>query len=199
MKSIVNQARHLGPALAAVAIVLGCVADVHGYQRQRQRLPQQPTNIDSSPMIDDLNKALKALNATDRDYDGHRQKAITHIQAAIRDMQVPNAKGQSSTPVADKPPARTATTPQAASDVSVRKALKVLYAVHHTLDDKGSTRGRIHADAQVRIAIQELVQGLKTSTPAATPAPAPAHFSHSRLLSRSRHRQAMTFIGNLRT
>ena len=69
------------------------------YQQRRGRMsiPQNPANIDSSPMIDTLNKALKALNATDRDYDGHREKAINHVETAIHKLQVPtaNAKGKS--------------------------------------------------------------------------------------------------------
>jgi len=40
-------------------------------------------------MIDTLNKALKALNATDLDYGGHREKAINHVEAAIHKLQVP--------------------------------------------------------------------------------------------------------------
>src|SRR4051794_6917115 len=50
-------------------------------RRGRTMLPSRPTPLDSSPMIDDLNKALRALNATDRDYDGHRDKAIAHIES----------------------------------------------------------------------------------------------------------------------
>jgi hypothetical protein len=48
----------------------------------------------------------------------------------------------------------------------------VLFSVHHKLADHASTRGRIHADAEVRIAIQELVLARKAATPAAAPAPA---------------------------
>jgi hypothetical protein len=144
-------------------------------RRGRMPVPQRPAPVDSSPMIEGLNKALRALGATDRDYDGHREKAITHIGAAIRHLEVPNAKGRSNEAVAKadtgKPPAKTATTPQDASDASLRKARTALFAVHHQLTDKASTVGRIRADAEVRIAIDELSHALKTSTPAAAPAP----------------------------
>jgi hypothetical protein len=144
-------------------------------RRGKMTVPQRPANIDSSPMIDGLNKALRALGATDRDYNGHREKAITHIGAAIRHLEVPNAKGRSNDAGAKSdagnPPAKTATTPQDASDASLRKARTALFAVHHQLTDKASTAGRIRADAEVRIAIDELSQALKPSTPTAPPAP----------------------------
>jgi hypothetical protein len=129
-------------------------------------------------MIDGLNEALKALGETDREYDGHREKAITHIGAAIRHLELANAKGRSNEAVAKafagKSPAKSATTPQAASDASLRKALKTLFAVHHQLTDHAATGGRIRADAEVRIAIQELSLALKPSTPATAPASAAA-------------------------
>jgi hypothetical protein len=143
-------------------------------------VPSRPAPIDSTPMIEDLNKALRALGATDRDYDGHREKAINHINAAIRHLEVPNAQGRSNAAAAaakadtGKSPAQAPTTPQDASDASLRKARKALFDVHHKLTDKASTVGRIRADADVRIALDELTQALKTSAPAAAPAPAPA-------------------------
>jgi hypothetical protein len=157
------------------------------YQQRRGRtmVPQKPVNIDSSPMIDILNKALKALNATDRDYDGHREKAINHVETAIHKLQVPGAsakgKGNGSNPKGDNgkdsaktetdnAPAKTPTTPQDESDASMRKAKAALFEAHHKLTDKASTAGRIHADADVRIAIDEVTLALKTSTATATPA-----------------------------
>jgi hypothetical protein len=151
-------------------------------RRGRMTIPQRPAPIDSTAMIDGLNKALRALNATDRDYDGHRETAIKHIDAAIRHLQLPNARGQSKEAVAkadtDTSPAKPPTTPQDASDASIRKARAALFDVHHKLTDKASTAGRIRADAEVRIALDELGQALKIGTPAAAPAsttaPAPA-------------------------
>jgi hypothetical protein len=191
MSEIVQQARRIGPVVIAMGIVFGIVADVNAYPQRRGRMviPQPPANIDSSSMIEPLNKALTLLNATDRDYDGHREKAISHIHTAISDLQVPNAnakgKGQ---PKSDagaekgasaKPTTAAPTTPQADSDATLSKALKTLYSVYHELEDKASTRGRIHAKAQVLTAIQELVAAQKSAKAAAAPAagspqPAPA-------------------------
>jgi hypothetical protein len=161
---------------------MGFVAQGNAYAQRRGRMviPQRPVNVDSSSMINGLNKALNALGATDRDYDGHRAKAITHINNAIRDLEVPSpdGKGKSNPSTdkepADKPSSGTPTTSQADSDASISKALKALFAVHHELADKASTRGRIHADAEVRIAIQELVEAQKTAKPAAPPGNAAA-------------------------
>ena len=77
---------------------------------------------------------------------------------------------------ASNAPAKTATTPQDESDASMRKAKAALFEAHHKLTDKASTAGRIHADADadVRIAIDEVTLALKTSAPAATPAATPA-------------------------
>jgi hypothetical protein len=177
--------------LVAAVLVLGFVAEVHaavplGILLQRRgntfRMPSKPANVDSSATIDTLNKALKALGATDRDYDGHREKAIAHIGAAIHHMEMPNAKGKSNAAVekaaTGKPAAatKTATTPQTASDESLRKAKAILFNVHHQLTEHTASRGQIRADAEIRIAIDEIVAALKpnTTTPAAKAAAAPA-------------------------
>jgi hypothetical protein len=161
-------------ALAAALIAVGFVANVDASPQRRGGvyIPRKPANVDSSPMIETLNKALKALSATDRDYDGHREKAINHISAAIRHLELPNAKGRSNAAVAKAIAGKAATPTQAASDAALRKALSVLFAAHHELNDHASTGGRIRADAEVRIAIQELGLALKPSTPAAASAPA---------------------------
>jgi hypothetical protein len=74
------------------------------------------------------------------------------------------------------PAARTHATTKADPYTSLRKALSTLFAIRHKLSDKSSTVGRIHADAEVRIAISELILAEKTvkPAPAAAPAPAPA-------------------------
>ena len=154
-------------------------------------MPKAPVNVDSSPMIDILNKALKALNATDRDYDGHREKAINHVETAIHKLQVPtanaNAKGKGNganakadtgktpprpTPATLPPrprrPLRTNRTPACA------RRKRCSSTSHHKLTDKASTAGRIHADADVRVAIDEVTLALKNSAPAPSPAAAPA-------------------------
>src|SRR5262249_52443346 len=134
--------------------------------------PQRPVNVDSSSEIAGLNKALRALAATDRGYDGHREKAVAHVGAAIRHLELPNAKGQSNAAVAKAAAGKAETTPQAASDASIRQALSSLSAVHHRLTDKTATRGHLRADAEVRIAISELGLALKASPAAATGTPA---------------------------
>jgi hypothetical protein len=167
----------------AALLVLGFVAEVHaavpwGVLPQRRgrgstfRMPAKPANVDSSATIDTLNKALKALGATDRGYDGHREKAIAHIGAAIRDLETPNARGKSNAAVEKaamgKPAAatKTATTPQTASDESLRKAKTILFHVHHQLTDHTATRGHIRADAEIRRAITEIVNALEPGTTA---------------------------------
>ena len=109
MREIIPFAR----GLVAAVLVLGFVADAEaavkpGILLQRRgrafRMPAKPANVDSSPTIADLNKALKALGATDLDYDGHREKAINHIGAAIRDLEMPTARGKSSAPPSTRPP-----------------------------------------------------------------------------------------------
>ena len=62
----------------------------------------------------------------------------------------------------------------------MRKAKKVLFDVHHKLTDKASTAGRIHADADVRVAIDEVTAALKTSAATATPAATPRPGSRCR-------------------
>jgi hypothetical protein len=193
MSKTLLQARRHAPALAALVIALGFVAEAHGYPPQRRGrmvVPQQPTIVDSAPMVDDINKALKALEATDRDYDGHREKAIAHLHNAIRDVKVPTAaaKGKSNAAAAkaaaeqasaaaaeapaDTSSAKTPTVSQADSDALISKALKVLFALHRELDGKAATKGQIHARAEVKIAIDELVAARKVAAAAAAPASA---------------------------
>jgi hypothetical protein len=182
MKEFVQRAWHRRSALAAAAIILGFVADATAYPPRRGGYVPPPAPVDSTPMIDGLNKALKALDLVDRDYDGHRDKAIHHIHAAIHDLAVPGAKPQgksnanaarSGTNGAGKDGEKgAAAQADAEAHVILRKALDALFAVHHKLKDNASTRGRIHADAQVRIAIQELVDARKLTAPEAAKAAA---------------------------
>jgi hypothetical protein len=181
--------RLFGPVRAFVAamLVLGFAAEVHagglsGLRLQRRGrtgfvMPSKPVTVDSSPTIETLNKALKALGSTDRDYDGHREKAINHIGMAIRHMETPNARGKSNAaldkastgtaPVATK----TATTLQAASDEYLRKAKAILFVVHHQLKDHAVSKGQLRADADVLIAITEISNALQPpKTPPATAA-----------------------------
>jgi hypothetical protein len=184
MREIVRQIRRCGLVLTAAVMALGFVTDVtaHPQRRGRTTVPSRPTNVDSSPMITNLNKALQALGSTDRAYDGHREKAVTHIGAAIRAMELPTAKGKSAAAVAKaaagKGDSGTSTTSQETSDASLRKARTLLFTVHHQLADKSATSGQLRADANIRTALTELDLALKPSTPAAAPktkaAPAPA-------------------------
>lgn len=160
---------------AAVRTLAGTpkVRIIQVQRRGRVMIPQRPVNVDSSPMIDTLNKALRALAATDRVYDGHREKAIKHINGAIAHLQLPpgantgtnNAKNKSNqaAPKAatDESDGKTDTTPPDVSEATLRKARKVLFDAHHQLTDKASTAGRIRADAEVRVAIQEVDLCLK--------------------------------------
>jgi hypothetical protein len=180
---------------AVLVLVLGFAAEVpaatpRGLLAQRRgfRMPTRPPIVDSSPTIETLNKALKALGSTDRDYDGHREKAITHIGLAIRQLENPYARKGNVGAAVSKAVAGTSTktskTSQAASDESLRTAKTILFSVHHKLADHTSTKGHIRADAEVRIAISELVAALnpapaaKTKTKAkpkaSAAAPAPA-------------------------
>jgi hypothetical protein len=188
MSKTFSRAWRYAPGLATVLIVLGCVAEANAYPQRRGRMyiPQPPANVDSSAMIDALNKPLKTLSAIDYRFGGHREKAIEHIQAAIRDLQVPNAQGKTasatvkaSAPASASPPATktatvTATPPPADAVANLQKVKEDLFAVYHKLNDKSSTRGRIHAGAQVLTAIQEVTSALNTVQPAGTPAAKPA-------------------------
>jgi hypothetical protein len=170
-----QSSRHARGLVAAV-LVLGFAAEVHaavprGILAQRRgsmfRYLQKPAPVDSSPIIQPLNKAITALGSTDRDYEGHRAKAIAHVGAAIRYMEMPNAKGKSNAAI-DKATSgssngKSGTTAQAASDEALRKAKAILFTVHHQLSDHASTKGQLHADAEVRRAIDEIVAALKTS------------------------------------
>jgi hypothetical protein len=174
MREIVCQVRRCALLLATAMMVLGFVSNVTAHP-QRRGAPQRPTNVDSSPMLANLNKALQALGATDRAYDGHREKAITRIEAAIRSLEVPTAKGKSTDAVA-KAESGTPTTSQEASDASLRKARALLFTVHHQLTDKSATTGQLRADANIRAALTEIDLALKPSTSAesktkAAPAP----------------------------
>jgi hypothetical protein len=196
MSKILSPTRRCAPALAAVLIVLGCVAEASAAPQRRGRstgrmaIPQPPANIDSTPMVDGLKKALTMLSATDYSFDGHLPKAIEHIHAAIRDLQVPNASAKSktvsaaaapkATAGAANPATKTAATPPAESKAILDQAKAELFAIYHKLDDKDSTKGRIHAKAEVLVAIQELTSAQKlvnptgdaAAKPAAKPAPA---------------------------
>jgi hypothetical protein len=176
--------------LAALVLVLGLVTEVHAAVRpgvlpqRRGRgfyMPAKPVNVDSSPTIDALNRALKALGETDREYDGHREKAIAHIGTAIQSLELPTARGKSTSAVdkaaAGKPATatKTATTPDAAADESLRKAKDLLFKAHHQLADHTATKGQLKADAQVRLAINEIVAALNPpAAPSTKPAPATA-------------------------
>jgi hypothetical protein len=180
MRAIILKARRPVSALVAAVLVLGFVAEANAYPHRRGGvyIPPRPVNVDSSPMIAGLNRALMALSETDNTFGGHRETAIKHIYLAIKDLENPDAKGQGN----GAPAARTTAISQGDPYISVRKALSALYAIHHKLDDKSSTVGRIHADAEVRIAISELILAEKTVKPAPTAAPAhaparPAPFS----------------------
>jgi hypothetical protein len=183
MRQLARSAR----SLVAVVLVLGFVAEVQasflvprGILAQRRgrtfRIPQ-PTTVDSSPTIASLTRVLSALGATDRDYGGHRKKAVTHIATAIQYLETPASKGKSNDAIAKAEagqapvPTKTATTPEAASDESLRKAKTLLFTIHHQLADHAATRGQLAADAQVRIAIDEITTALKPSTPTTTPTP----------------------------
>lgn len=175
MRHVIPHAR----GLVAALLILACVADARGAvpagilpQRRGTRfvMPSKPTNVDSSATIDSLKKALTALGATDRDYDGHREKAIAHIGAAVKHLELPNAKGKNNAAVekavSGKPAAatKTATTPEEASDEALRKAKTILFTVHHKLTDHTATRGHVRADADIRIAIDEISAALKLSS-----------------------------------
>ena len=177
--------------IVAAVLVLCCLAEVKagapiGIRLQRRGgrvyVPSKPVTIDSSPIIEPLNKALKALGSTDRDYDGHQQKAIYHIGAAIRHIETPNAKGKSNAAVekaADGKPAvatKTATNPQAASDESLHKAKTILFAVHHQIDGQRFPR----ATQKRRRRYSHRNQGNRP-TPSIPPKPqAPQHTNHPR-------------------
>ncbi len=166
-------------ALGAV-LILGSAAEVQaigprGILLQRRgtgyRVPAKPAIVDSTPTIEVLNKALKALGSTDRDYNGHREKAVTHVGLAIRHLETASGRGKSNEAVekaATGKPAtatKTATTPQAASDESIRKAKAILFSVHHQLTEKTATRGHLRADAEIRIALSEIAEALKPEKP----------------------------------
>ncbi len=173
MRNLIPQIRRPAAALAAVVIVLGFIAEANAYPYRRGRMiiPTRPVNVDSSPMIAELNRALMALNETDNNFGGHRETAIKHINLAIQDLANPDAKGKDISAVV----ARTPATAKADPYTSLRKAISTLFAIDRKLRDKSSTVGRIHAEAQVRIAISELMLGQKTVSPppAAAPAAAP--------------------------
>ncbi len=184
MRLIVPHAR----ALAVAVLILGFAAEVHAavpgglllQRRGRMYIPARPTIIDSSPEIEILNKALKALGETNFDYDGHRAKAIEHISAAIHNIETSKQHGRSNAAVEKAAigkaavATKTAATPDAASDESLRKAKAILFTAHHKLVGHTATKGQIKADAQVRVAIDEIVAALKITSSPAKPAAAPA-------------------------
>jgi hypothetical protein len=184
MGRILSRAWRYAPALAAVVIILGCVTEANAFPRGgrmgrmgRMYIPQPPANIDSSPMIDGLNKVLKTLSETSYSFDGHLEKAVNHIHAAIVDLQVPNASAKSqgtSAAGAASPATKTvATLPadseKAKTEAILHRAKTELYALYHKMNDKDSTRGRIHAAGQVLTAIQELISAEKVLYPAGVP------------------------------
>lgn len=159
----------LVPALESYA------AGPRGVLAQRRRsgyvMPAKPAVVNSSAEIDALNQALKALGATDVSYDGHRAKAVEHVGAAIRFLEQPNAKGKDNAAIGRAATGKravatkTAATPEAASAESLQKAKKILFSVHRKLADHSASRGQLRADAQVRLAIDEIVAAQKPPKP----------------------------------
>ncbi len=178
--------RSFARVLVAALLVLGVAGEVRaalpgGLLLQRRgyriQIPAKPAVIDSSPTIETLNKALKALGSTDLPYDGHREKAVAHVAAAIHHLETPTTHGRSNAAIekaasGNHPSAtKTATTPQAASDEALHKAKTILFNAHHQLADHTASRGHLRADANVRIAIDEIVHALNppaTATGTAT-------------------------------
>ena len=101
MKTIVRQARRCGFVFAAAVIAAGMVGNVDASPQRRGGMYGRPgqANLDNSDAIVGLNKALTAPGETGRDYDGHREKAITHIGVAIRHLEPPNAKARANAAV----------------------------------------------------------------------------------------------------
>jgi hypothetical protein len=188
MSRNLSLAKRYAPALAAAVIILGCVADANAYPQRRGRggayIPQPPSPVDSSAMVDGLNKALNTLSTTDYSFNGHLEKAIEHIQGAIQDLKVPTAllKGKAASAASKSAAAnaaastapKTGTTPPADAAAILHKAKAELFAVYHKLDDKDSTKGRIHAKAEVLVAIQEVTSAEKVVNPAGPPTAKPA-------------------------
>jgi hypothetical protein len=145
-----------GPPAASVAH--GGLVRTVAYQRRSRppRVPPRPTNVDSSPTIATLKKALTALAATDQEYDGHREKAINHVGAAIGHLQLPSAKGKTVAAASKSGASSKMAKTKEASDTTLRNALKILFQVHHQLSEKSATAGQLKADAEVRVAISEL-------------------------------------------
>lgn len=156
--------RSLTLAAALAAVVAATQAQASPQRRGGSAVPPTPTNVTSTPEINSLRRAITALGETDRSYDGRREKAIEHIAAAIEHLEVPNARARTGAAVksaAEKAIAKKAeTTSASASEASVRKALKFLFTTHHSLTDSSATRGQLRADADVRIAIDELSKAL---------------------------------------
>lgn len=185
MSSPVRRPRGVAALAAVLLLVLGFVAEVsaaapRGFLAQRRgfRMPTRPPTVDSAPQIGILNKALKALGSTDLDYDGHREKAIAHIGLAIRHLEASTARNTGVGAAVARAAAgknassKTAKKPsQAASDESLRTAKTLLFSIHHKLADHTATKGHLRADAEVRIAINELVAALNP-TPASKARPA---------------------------
>ena len=173
--------------LVAAVLVLGFVAEAQAaaprgllLQRRgnnRYTVPAKPAIIDSSPTIDTLNKALKALGATDRDYDGHREKAIGHISEAIHHLETSAQKGKSNAAVEKAAlgqaatPTATATTPEAASDESLRKAKAILFNVHHELVEHVAMLGA--RSAPTPTSAPPSPRSSRPSSPAPPPPPRP--------------------------
>ena len=182
MKEIVHLARRFGPGIVAASVAFAWVAEAGASPQRRGRgygfvgAPGQ-ANIDSSEMIEGLNKALKALGETSRDYDGHRQKAINHIGVAIRHLEPAGGKNRGEAAVSKALGSKEAANAQVDSDATVRKAITALFSVHHKLTDnkKNVTPARNRADAEVRVALTELNLALKppaANTSSSTSAPA---------------------------
>src|SRR3954453_12439762 len=110
MRNIVRPTRRRRSVLVAAAITLAFLsisdtvhAGIYFQRRGRMVVPQRPVNVDSSPMVDELNKALKAIGQANRDAGGHLEKAVKHIHAAMSDLAVPNAKGKGEAAAAPAP------------------------------------------------------------------------------------------------
>ena len=141
--------------LTGLFLVMGFIVTVPAEAVQKQGGKGKG---DNTQIVEELHHVVKLLNEADRDYDGHRAKAVEEVHKAIKALDAkhkPPAVGTTTTP---KPPPPKEE--QEKSDKQLNAARDKLQTIQTKL---AGMAGEHHkkAAADVGIAIQELNTALK--------------------------------------
>jgi hypothetical protein len=114
--------------------------------------PVRPKRAPHAAQVAELRAIRALLERADRDYDGHRVKAIKHITAAIHDLQPRVGKGPGG---GQKGGQKGGGEPQKLSDEQLRQAIRDLTVVENQVA-RDAGPGAVRAVTAIQQAIKEL-------------------------------------------